>query len=127
MMRYVLWPLLGLFGLALLALLLLGRKRGITGGRAGRLARMARLWARLSASWMGARVRRWFASAEGRRRIDAAGRRAAAERVAREMGQMKGALMKLGQMLSFITDAVPEEFRSALSQLQAQAPPMEFP
>lgn len=39
---------------------------------------------------------------------------------------MKGALMKLGQMLSFVSDDVPAEYRLALASLQASAPPMDF-
>jgi predicted unusual protein kinase regulating ubiquinone biosynthesis (AarF/ABC1/UbiB family) len=47
-----------------------------------------------------------------------------AEDVARELGQMKGAVMKLGQMLSFVVDGLPPEAQAALAQLQANAPPM---
>jgi predicted unusual protein kinase regulating ubiquinone biosynthesis (AarF/ABC1/UbiB family) len=47
-----------------------------------------------------------------------------AEDVARELGHMKGAVMKLGQMLSFVVDGLPDDARDALAQLQASAPPM---
>ncbi|MGZ4716822.1 MAG: ABC1 kinase family protein [Acidimicrobiales bacterium] len=43
---------------------------------------------------------------------------------ARELGHMKGAVMKLGQMVSFVSDALPHEAQAALAQLQADAPPM---
>jgi predicted unusual protein kinase regulating ubiquinone biosynthesis (AarF/ABC1/UbiB family) len=43
---------------------------------------------------------------------------------AHELGQMKGAVMKLGQMVSFVSDALPPEAQAALAQLQADAPPM---
>jgi predicted unusual protein kinase regulating ubiquinone biosynthesis (AarF/ABC1/UbiB family) len=98
----------------------------VQGSRLLRLARIGRLWARLSTSWLGARVRRAFASPERRRQLDAASRRQSAEAVAQTMGQMKGAFMKLGQMLSFVSDEVPEELRMALASLQASAPPMDF-
>jgi predicted unusual protein kinase regulating ubiquinone biosynthesis (AarF/ABC1/UbiB family) len=81
----------------------------------------------LSASWLGAKLRRIFASRAGRNRIDVAQRAAAAKRVAETMGSMKGAFMKLGQMMSFISDSVPEQFRAQLKQLQSDAPPMDFP
>lgn len=54
----------------------------------------------------------------------------AAERYAELLGRSKGALMKAGQMLSFVSaaPAVPEEFRSiyqaALTRLRDDAPPM---
>ncbi|MCU1503576.1 MAG: hypothetical protein JWM12_2930 [Ilumatobacteraceae bacterium] len=44
--------------------------------------------------------------------------------VARELGQMKGALMKFGQLLSFIVEALPEEAQRSLASLQSDAPPM---
>ena len=47
-----------------------------------------------------------------------------AQQVAAELGQMKGALMKLGQMASYLDDGLPEPLRLALAQLQSQAPPM---
>ncbi len=37
---------------------------------------------------------------------------------------MKGALMKLGQMVSYLDEGLPESFRVALAQLQHDAPPM---
>jgi predicted unusual protein kinase regulating ubiquinone biosynthesis (AarF/ABC1/UbiB family) len=53
-----------------------------------------------------------------------------AERYAELLGRSKGALMKAGQMLSFVSagPAVPEEFQSiyqaALTRLRSDAPPM---
>ena len=49
-----------------------------------------------------------------------------ADDVARTMGDMKGAAMKLGQVLSLMTGMVPDEFSSRLSSLHSQAPPMSF-
>jgi predicted unusual protein kinase regulating ubiquinone biosynthesis (AarF/ABC1/UbiB family) len=46
------------------------------------------------------------------------------EDVARELGQMKGALMKFGQLVSFIVEALPPDAQAALATLQADAPPM---
>lgn len=47
-----------------------------------------------------------------------------AEQVAESLGQMKGVLMKLGQIASFLDEGLPEPYRVALAQLQADAPPM---
>ena len=106
--------------------LVLGRS-GVRAGRAGRMAQLSRLAAGFSASWLGARLRRLFAGRERRARIDAATRERNARRLADTMGDMKGAFMKLGQMLSFVTDAVPAEYRQMLQRLQADAPPLDFP
>jgi len=113
--------------LLVLAIVLAGRSRArIVAGRGARMAKVGRLGARMWTSWLGAKLRRLFAGADGKKRIDAAQRRANAEMVAQTMGQMKGALMKLGQMLSFVSDDLPEEYRAALATLQASAPPMDF-
>jgi predicted unusual protein kinase regulating ubiquinone biosynthesis (AarF/ABC1/UbiB family) len=48
------------------------------------------------------------------------------EDVARTMGEMKGATMKLGQVLSLMTGVIPEEMSDRLSSLHSQAPPMAF-
>lgn len=53
-----------------------------------------------------------------------------AERYVEVLGRSKGALMKAGQMMSFVpfSSAVPEEnrvlYQAAMSRLQAEAPPM---
>lgn len=49
-----------------------------------------------------------------------------AEQVAEVLGGMKGALMKLGQMASYLDQGLPEPVRDALAQLQADAPPMAY-
>lgn len=48
------------------------------------------------------------------------------EDVVATLGNMKGALMKLGQLASFIDDGLPDSVRDTLKQLQTQAPPMSY-
>ncbi len=93
-------------------------------GRAARSARLAGLGARTGGTLAMHRARRIFASAERREALDAEFELRTAEQVAESLGHMKGALMKLGQMASYLDDALPEPFRDALAQLQADAPPM---
>ena len=50
-----------------------------------------------------------------------------AEAVADRLGSMKGALMKLGQMASYLDDGLPEPLRDALAELQRQRPGDEQP
>ena len=47
-----------------------------------------------------------------------------AEQVFELLGGMKGAIMKLGQMLSVVADGLPEVYQQALRGLQQSAPPM---
>ena len=49
-----------------------------------------------------------------------------AQDVTRVLGKMKGAAMKLGQLLSTDPDMVPPEFAEALVALQKEAPPMTW-
>ena len=47
-----------------------------------------------------------------------------AAQVVETLGHMKGALMKLGQMASYLDDGMPEPMQAALASLQQDAPPM---
>jgi hypothetical protein len=44
--------------------------------------------------------------------------------VAAALGNMKGVMMKIGQMASYVDESVPEPIRNALADLQQDAPPM---
>lgn len=89
-----------------------------------RNARLARLGVRVGGSYASTAARKTFASAERRDALDREREIKTAQQVADELGQMKGALMKLGQMASYLDDGLPEPLRLALSQLQSNAPPM---
>ena len=43
------------------------------------------------------------------------------------LGNLKGPLMKVGQILATIPEALPPEYASALQNLQSNAPPMGWP
>ena len=90
----------------------------------GRSARVARLGAKVGATHLGTAARKVFADADRRSELDTRKQIATAQHVTEELGQMKGALMKLGQMASYLDDALPEPLRAALATLQNNAPPM---
>ena len=50
-----------------------------------------------------------------------------AEDVTRTMGEMKGAAMKVGQVLSMMSGVLPDEMSTELASLQSNAPPMAYP
>ena len=85
---------------------------------------MAKLGARVGTTAAANRARWVFASAERKEALDAELELRTAEDVTATLGQMKGVLMKLGQIASFVDDGMPEAVRTALEQLQADAPPM---
>jgi predicted unusual protein kinase regulating ubiquinone biosynthesis (AarF/ABC1/UbiB family) len=108
-----------------------GRRRARDGGGAlratGRLARGAevvRLGARVGTTTATNRARWMFASAVRKEALDTELELRTAEDVVATLGNMKGVLMKLGQIASFVDDGMPEPVRQALAQLQADAPPM---
>ena len=89
-----------------------------------RNGRLARLGAKIGLAHAGTSARKIFAGAERREQLSREREMKTAQQVAAELGNMKGALMKLGQMASYLDDGLPESLRLALSQLQSQAPPM---
>ena len=97
------------------------------GGRRERLRRSVRVWrltARRASHWAVVRVRGAGRDEEARARLEEQFAIRTAEDVARELGNMKGAIMKAGQMMSFIADGLPPEAQAALATLQADVPPM---
>ncbi len=48
------------------------------------------------------------------------------EVIAKTLGELKGAVMKVGQMASITTDILPESLADALKILQKEAPPVDF-
>ena len=91
-----------------------------------RNARLARIGARIGLGHAGTSARRIFAGAERKEHLSREREMRTAQQIAEELGNMKGALMKLGQMASYLDDGLPEPMRIALAQLQSQAPPMSI-
>jgi predicted unusual protein kinase regulating ubiquinone biosynthesis (AarF/ABC1/UbiB family) len=97
---------------------------GLATSRLRRSAEVAQLAGGVGVGAAVHRTRRVFATVERRETLDAEFELRTAEQVASALGGMKGALMKLGQLASFLDDAMPEPVRLALAQLQQDAPPM---
>lgn len=91
-----------------------------------RNSRLASLGARIGLAHAGTSARKIFANAARKEELSRAREMKTAQQVADELGNMKGALMKLGQMASYLDDGLPEPLRLALSQLQSNAPPMSI-
>lgn len=89
-----------------------------------RSRRMWKLTARNAGRYAGMRARKIVTPAERRAELDEQFAIRTAEDVARELGEMKGVLMKAGQMLSFIGEGLPDDAQQALAALQADAAPM---
>ena len=97
---------------------------GIATGRARRTAAITGLTTSVGANYAVNRARRVFASAARKDELDRHFEMKTAAQVASVLGNMKGALMKVGQMASYLDEGLPEPIREALAGLQQDAPPM---
>lgn len=94
--------------------------------RSYRTAQLAGMGARTGANLATMKARSVFASEERKDELRAQFELQSAEQVAEALGNMRGAMMKLGQMASYLDQGLPEPVRNALAQLQSDAPPMSF-
>jgi predicted unusual protein kinase regulating ubiquinone biosynthesis (AarF/ABC1/UbiB family) len=97
-------------------------KSSITAGRIARTLQPAHLAGRAALRWT--RTYLSFGDERAKRREQFALR--TAEDVTRTMGDMKGAVMKFGQILSLMSGVLPDEMTAELASLQANAPPMAY-
>jgi predicted unusual protein kinase regulating ubiquinone biosynthesis (AarF/ABC1/UbiB family) len=92
--------------------------------RAARNAATARIGAKAGGAYALHRARKVFASADRQAELDTEFELKTAESITEALGNMKGAMMKLGQMASYLDQGMPEHVRAALAELQSNAPPM---
>lgn len=99
---------------------------GISTGMASRASQMGGLLTRNFRRRMYLRVRGLIATRERKKQLEHEYHLKSAEEAAEVMGNMKGVFMKLGQIVSFAKDTLPEPAQQALRGLQQDAPPMSF-
>jgi predicted unusual protein kinase regulating ubiquinone biosynthesis (AarF/ABC1/UbiB family) len=91
-----------------------------------RLWTLGSLQARVTAGYLAYWLRSRFADTDRRQRLKSEAHLTAALRLLGTMGYLRGAVMKVGQMLANLPEVVPEEFAEVLSALHFEAPPMHF-
>tara|TARA_R110002049_G_scaffold927_4_gene6760 strand:+ start:1536 stop:2843 length:1308 start_codon:yes stop_codon:yes gene_type:complete len=100
-------------------------KKTIT-SRSGRFLKLAGMTASVAGRYASERVQSAFSANET---IDAR-KKIAYEKMADDivgtLGELKGAVMKIGQIASQTQDLLPKEFSEALKKLQKEAPPVDF-
>ncbi len=102
-------------------------ERDIPTGRVRRFFKMGRLSSTVSTSYLGNRIRGAFMDEEKRDRELLKTHLKNAARMAETMGHLKGAVMKVGQMISMGDDELmPPEATEVLKVLQAHAPYLPF-
>jgi predicted unusual protein kinase regulating ubiquinone biosynthesis (AarF/ABC1/UbiB family) len=85
---------------------------------------IAALGVQVGSGYASTAARKLFATAERRVVLDRERELRTADAITERLGNMKGALMKLGQMASYVSEGLPEPMRLALAELQSNAPPM---
>lgn len=90
----------------------------------GRALRVAAIGAGISGSYIGYLAQRLFLDETHRDAKLRAAHTKAGRRMTKELGALRGPLMKVGQLLSLQTDLLPEETLAELSTLQMAAPAM---
>lgn len=99
-------------------------KKPVT-SRSGRFLKLAGMTASVAGQYAGQRARKLFGNED-----DEAARSASygkmADQITDTLGELKGAVMKVGQIASQTQDFLPKEFSDALQRLQKEAPPMPF-
>jgi len=94
--------------------------------RSGRFFRLAGMTASVAGQYAGQRARRIFRSEEDNEGARSESYTRMADQIVDTLGELKGAVMKVGQIASQTQDFLPREFSDALERLQKEAPPMPF-
>jgi predicted unusual protein kinase regulating ubiquinone biosynthesis (AarF/ABC1/UbiB family) len=97
-------------------------------GRLKRALKLGSMGARVTASSLMSKVsnRLMPGSEEARERALQEAYQRHASRAVEVLGQLKGASMKIGQLLSADPEMIPDDFAEAFSSLQRDAPPMTY-
>lgn len=91
-----------------------------------RLFRLAGMTARVASNYTKSRIKSVFMSDEAAQADRDEANRQSGELIAQTLGELKGAVMKVGQMASIANDVLPAEITRALQKLQREAPPMDY-
>ncbi|HEY8379729.1 MAG TPA: AarF/ABC1/UbiB kinase family protein [Nannocystis sp.] len=94
--------------------------------RGKRFLKLAGMTAQVAGSYAKTRIKSLFQSDEEAERERSAAHELNGGRIARTLGELKGAVMKVGQMASIAGDLLPKELADALRSLQREAPPVDF-
>lgn len=91
--------------------------------KSGRFMKLAGMTASVAGSYAKGKVKSLIT---GEKQDQSEEWKAAGEMIAKTLGEMKGAVMKVGQIASQARDILPPEIANALASLQNEAPPMPY-
>lgn len=93
--------------------------------RGKRFVKLAGMTASVAGRYASTQVKTIFLSKKAALRQRARNHRETGARIAQTLGELKGAVMKVGQMASIASDILPPELTDALKRLQRGAPPVD--
>lgn len=91
-----------------------------------RFFKLAGMSASIAKNYAGNRVKGMFADEDAKKQSQEAMYADIGVRIAETLGEMKGAVMKVGQIVSQVKDLLPPEVAKALETLQKESPPMPY-
>lgn len=94
--------------------------------RGKRFFKLAGMTASVAGNMAKTKIKALFQNEEDAAAAREEAHRESGNRIAKTLGELKGAVMKVGQMASIAQDVLPKELSDALGKLQREAPPMEF-
>lgn len=94
--------------------------------RGKRFFKLAGMTASVAGNLAKTRVKSLFQSDQDAAQAREQANRESGDRIARTLGELKGAVMKVGQMASIAHDILPKELSESLGKLQREAPPMAY-
>lgn len=100
-------------------------KKTIT-SRGGRFLKLAGMTASVASRYASERVQSVFSKEEKINERKRVAYTKMADDIVDTLGELKGAVMKIGQIASQTQDLLPKEFSDALKKLQKEAPPVDF-
>ncbi len=100
--------------------------RSVPTGQLRRMTVLGTLQAKIAAAYTFRWIRSWFQNAAAQEKDSAETHFRVAVKVLDSMGYLRGAVMKVGQMLANFPDIIPDELVTTLEKLHFQAPPMHF-
>ena len=91
-----------------------------------RFFKLAGMTASVAGRYATTRVKGLFQDDDAREKSRRQAHTDSGNRIAQTLGELKGAVMKVGQMASIAADILPKEVSDALGRLQKEAPPVAF-
>jgi len=101
-------------------------QRPVPVGSLRRLWSLGGLQAKIAVAYLLYWIRGAFQNTDSRQQAQAETHLKAAVRMLATMGYMRGAVMKIGQLIADFPDVVPDQLVETLSRLHFQAPPMHY-